>query len=145
MSRRLIGLRNVVLLAVAWAVAWAPIAILVGVFVIDPDNSMDEMWIVVGAYPAFICAVIFSGLLALAGTRLDEVSLTRAGVWGAIAGLMVGAIPFTLGTPDPDNADWLGLAVMGSFALMSAASAVASSMLVRFRRRERRRATANAA
>jgi ABC-type dipeptide/oligopeptide/nickel transport system permease subunit len=142
MTRSLKGFRNAILLGIAWAVVWAPIAVLLGVFVIDPDNSMDEMWFVAGAYPGFLCAVIFSGLLGLAETGLDEVSLPRAGAWGAVTGVMVGALPFALGSPKASNPDWLGVAVMGSFALMSAASAIGSALLTRIAKREVRGAYA---
>lgn len=144
MTQALKGFRNIILLALAWAVVWAPIAVVLGTFVIDPDNSMDEMWVAVGAFPAVLCAVIFSGLLALAETGLEQVSLPRAAAWGAVTGVLVGAIPFGLGTPNPNNADWLGLAVMGSFALMSSASAVGSAMLTRIANRESRGVAANA-
>src|SRR5687768_1921835 len=107
MTEVLKGFRNAVLLGLAWAVVWAPIAIVLGTFVIDPDNSMDEMWFAVGAFPAMLSALIFSGFLALAETGLEEVSLPRAGAWGGVAGVMVGAIPFASGTPNPNNADWL--------------------------------------
>lgn len=131
MTQSLKRIRNAVLLGLAWAVVWAPIAVVLGVFVIDPDNSMDEMWFVIGAYPGFLCAVIFSGLLGIAGRKLDDVSLPRAGAWAGVSGVLVGAIPFALGSPSPDNSDWLGLAVMGSFALLSATSAIGSVLIAR--------------
>lgn len=62
MPRSLKNVRNAVLLGLAWTVAWAPIAVLLGVFVIDPDNSMDEMWVAIGAYPGFLCGVLFYAL-----------------------------------------------------------------------------------
>jgi hypothetical protein len=139
------GFGNAVLLGAAWAIVWAPIAIVLGTFIIDPDNSMDEMWFAVGAFPAVLCALLFSGFLALAETGLEEVSLPRAGAWGAVAGVMVGAIPFASGTPNPNNADWLGLAVMGSFALLSAASAIGSALLIRIANRESRAARSSLA
>ena len=60
-----------------WAVVWAPIAVLVGV-IVDPDDSMDEMWVVIGAYPGFLSGVIFSAVLAIAEGRRgrDEPSLS---------------------------------------------------------------------
>ena len=51
------GLRRVraaVVMGLLWAVIWAPAAILLGTLVIDPDNSMDEMWVMVGAIPGFL-------------------------------------------------------------------------------------------
>lgn len=134
--------RDAVLLGLAWAVVWAPIAVLLGVFVIDPDNSMDEMWFVVGAYPGFLCGVIFSALRGLGEgrRRLDELSLPRAGTWAAVSGVLVGALPFALGTQNPDNPAWLGIAVVGSIALLSVVSAVGSVLLARIAKQRELRA-----
>lgn len=129
-------------MGLAWAVVWAPIAVLLGVFIIDPDNSMDEMWFVVGAYPGFLCGVLFSALRGLGEGRrsLGELSLPRAVVWAAVSGVLVGAIPFALGTPNPTNPDWLGMAVIGSVAVLSAASAIGSVLLARTARKRELRA-----
>ncbi len=133
-----------VALGLAWAVVWAPIAVVIGTTIVDPDYSMDEMWVVVGAYPGFLCAVIFSALLGMAerGRRLDELSLARAGGWGALAGVMVGVFPFLVGTPTSSIPLWqLCLAVVGSIVLMSALSAVGSAWLLRIIRSIRPRPT----
>jgi hypothetical protein len=117
---------------------WAPIAVVIGTTIVDPDNSMDEMWVVVGAYPGFLCALIFSALLGIAdrGRRLDALSLARAGSWGALAGVLVGVFPFLVGTPTSSVPLWqLGLAVIGSIVLMSALSAVGSAWLARLARK----------
>ena len=130
-------IRDAILLGLAWALVWAPVAVLIGTLIIDPDNSMDEMWVAVGAYPAFLSAVIFSAVLAIAerGRRLDELSLARAGLWGALAGLIVGVFPFTVGTSTSALPLWqLAAAVTGTITLMSAASAVASASIIRRRR-----------
>lgn len=133
MPRSLKSFRNAFLLGLAWAVAWAPVAVLLGIFIIDPDNSMDEMWVVIGAYPGFLCGVLFYALRGLGegGRQLSELSLPRAAAWAAVSGVLVGAVPFALGTPAPDNPSWLGLAVMGSFTSMSVASAVVSVLIAR--------------
>lgn len=128
------GIGRAAALGLAWAVVWAPIAVVIGTTIVDPDNSMDEMWLTIGAYPGFLCAMIFSALLGIAerGRRLDEVSLVRAAAWGALAGVLVGAFPFTVGTPTSSVPLWhLGLAIIGSIALMSVLSAVASASLAR--------------
>ena len=51
MKKWLRRIRGAVLMGLAWAAVWAPVAVLLGTFVVDPDNSMDEMWVAVGAYP----------------------------------------------------------------------------------------------
>lgn len=134
--------RDAVLLGLAWAAVWAPIAVLLGVFVIDPDNSMDEMWFVVGAHPGFLCGVIFSALRGLGeGNRgLAELPLPRAVVWAVVSGVLVGALPFALGTQNPDNPAWLGIAVVGSIALLSVISAVGSVLLARIAKKRELRA-----
>lgn len=128
----------------AWAVVWAPIAVLIGTLVIDPDNSMDEMWPAIGAYPGFICGVLFYAMLGVAerGRRLEELQLSRAALWGTVAGLLVGALPFAIGEWTVELPLWLwATTVIGSITLLSAASAV-GSVLVRqsLRRRVLRRA-----
>lgn len=135
--------RGALLLGLAWAGVWAPIAVLLGVFVIDPDNSMDEMWFVVGAYPGFLCGVIFSGLRGVGEGRrgLAELSLPRAGVWAVVGGVLVGALPYALGTQNPENPSWLGIAVVGSIALLSLLSAVGSVLLARIAKQRELRAT----
>ena len=110
-------------IGLAWAVAWAPFALMVGVLIIDPDNSMDEMWPAIGAYPGFLSGVVFCAVLAMAqrGRRLGELPLSRAAAWGALSGALVGLLPFAIATPKS-----AGVVALGSIAAMSALSAVAS-------------------
>ncbi len=126
-------IRSTVSMGLAWGVAWAPIAVLLGVFVIDPDNSMDEMWFIVGAYPGFLCGALFSALRGLGegDRRLDQLSLPRAGAWAVVSGVLVGALPFALGSQNPENPSWLGLAILGTISLLSAVSAVGSVLIAR--------------
>lgn len=60
-----------------------------------------DIWIPVFAYPGFIGGVIFYVLLRLAwlSSRFDELSLPQNTALGAVAGLLVGMLPFILGTP----------------------------------------------
>lgn len=126
-SRRV---RTAALTGVAWALLWAPVAVLIGTRIIDPDNSMDEMWVAIGAYPGFLCGVLFSALVGLPEKlrKIAEISLGRAAALGALSGLIVGTWPFLLGTSGSQLPLWqLALFVITSFALMSAASAVVSA------------------
>jgi hypothetical protein len=127
------SVRNAVLIGLAWAVVWAPIALVIGITLIDPDNSMDEMWPVIGAYPGFLSAVLFCTLVAIAERRhgLAEISLPRAASWGALSGLIVGLLPFLVGTANPQAPNWLPAAIIGSIALMSVLSAIATTMFAR--------------
>lgn len=127
-------------IGLGWAVAWAPVAVLLGIGVIDPDNSMDEMWVAIGAYPGFISGVIFSTLLGIAerGRGLDELPLPRAGFLGAAAGLPVGGFVFALGGSGSALPLWqFAGAFLGIVVLLSALSAVGSALVVRSLRRRR--------
>lgn len=138
MKKWLRRVRGAVGMGLTWAVVWGVAAVLMGLLV-DPDGSMDEMWVAIGAYPGFLGGVVFSAVLAIAARRrrLDELSLPRVAGWGAVAGLLVGSIPFVLGDPQTDVPVWLlGTLVIGSITLLSAASAAGSLALAR--RAERR-------
>ena len=126
-------IRGAIVLGLAWAVIWAPVAVLVGL-VVDPDGSADEMWPAIGAYPGLLCGVLFSLLLGIAYGRrgLGELTLVRAGAWGAAAGVLVGVLPFTIGESTSRLPLWqLAATVIGSFTVLSAVSAIGSAMLAR--------------
>lgn len=126
-------IRGAVLVGLTWAAAWALVAVLLGM-VVDPDGSMDEMWVAIGGYPGFLCGALSSAVLGIAGDRrrLDELPLFGVGAWGAAAGLLVGVLPFVLGEPTSEIPLWLlGTAVVGSITLLSAVSAIGSALLSR--------------
>ncbi len=127
-------IRGAVLMGLAWAVVWAPVAVLIGTLIVDPDDSMDEMWVAVGAYPGFLCGALFSTVLGIADgrRRLDVLSLSRVGAWGAASGLLVGLFPLILGTPSTQRPLWFWAAVIiGPVTLLSAVSAIVSALLAR--------------
>ena len=133
MKKWLKRIRAAVVMGLIWALVWAPVAVLIGM-IVDPDDSMDEMWPAIGAYPGFLGGVVFSILLGIAARRrpLHELSLPRVALWGAIAGALVGAFPFTVGDSSSDRPLWLLAAVViGSISLLSAASAAGSLALAR--------------
>ena len=116
-----------------WAAVWAPVGVLVGL-VIDPRGAMDEMWFLVFGYPGLLGGVVFSGVLAMQERkrRVTELSVPRVGAWGAVAGLLVGTLPFLLGTATgrvPLGA--LFGAVVGSTTLLSALSAAGTVAIAR--------------
>jgi hypothetical protein len=124
-------------MGLTWAAVWAPVAVLIGL-VVDPDGSMDEMWPAIGAYPGFLGGVVFAAVLAIVGRRrrFEELSLSRFAGWGAVAGLLVGALPFVVGEPTTELPLWLlGGVVIGSITLLSAASATGSLALARMAQR----------
>src|SRR4051794_26810298 len=99
MTKWLRRIRGALGMGLTWAVGWAVVAVLIGLAV-DRDGSMDEMWPAIGAYPGFLGGVVFSVVLAIAARRrrLGELSISRVAAWGAAAGLLVGVLPFTIGT-----------------------------------------------
>lgn len=125
--------RGAVLMGLTWAVVWAPVGVLVGL-VVDPDGSMDEMWVAIGAYPGFLVGVLFSIALSVLARRrrFDELSVGRFAAWGAAAGLLVGALPFTIGEAASQTPLWLlGAVVVGSTTALGALSAAGSLALAR--------------
>ncbi len=126
-------IRGAVLMGVTWAVVWVPVALLISM-IVDPDGSMDEPWILAGAYPGFLSAVVFSVVIWIAERRrrFDELSFTRVGALGAVAGLLVGMVPFVAGSNSTNLPTWLlMLAIIGPITLLSAVSAGGSLALSR--------------
>ena len=139
MTKWLRGIRDVALMALAWAAAWAPIGVLLGL-IVDPDGSMDEMWVAVGGYPGFLCGAVFCAVLV--GTkgcrRFDELPASRVGALGAASGVLVGSLPFVLlaSNQTASLSGWLvGSLVFGSIVLLSAVSAAGSLALAKWWRR----------
>lgn len=139
MKRGVRAAAHALAIGLAWGIAWAPIAVLIGTLVIDPDNSMDEMWAAIGAYPGFLSGVGFCVLVALAerGRRPGDLPLSRATTWGALSGALVGLVPFASSTPRS-----LGAATLACIAGMSAISAAAT--VAWLRRAARKRSVASA-
>jgi hypothetical protein len=128
-------IRRAFLLALTWAVLWAPLGVLAGM-IMDPDGTMDEPWPALGAYPGFLCGLVFCAVLGVIDRqrRLAELSLARVGVWGAVSGLLVMTPLFTglLGTPNTEHALWHArYIILGAVILLSSVSAIGSVALAR--------------
>ena len=126
-------IRRTVLTALTWGVVWAPLGVLTG-SIWDPTDSMDEPWIALGAYPGFLCGLVFCAVLAIADGRhrLDELSPFRAGAWGAFSGLLVMALPMTglAGTPNTEHPFWQWrFMIVAAVILLSSISALGSVLL----------------
>ncbi len=80
MEKWLIRIGRGVGMGLGWGAAWVPVSLLVGLLIIDPDNSMDEPWVLAGMYAGFLCGAVFSAVARTADgrRRLDELSLSRA-------------------------------------------------------------------
>jgi hypothetical protein len=128
-------IRRAFSIAVIWGVLWAPLGVLTGM-IWDPNDSMDEPWIALGAYPGFLCGLVFCAILAISDgrRRLDEVSPSRAGAWGAFSGLLLMALPMTgiLGTVNTEHPFWQWrFMIVGAVVLLSSLSAVGSVLVAR--------------
>jgi hypothetical protein len=137
MKKWLKRVRSALVMGLIWALAWAPVGVLIGM-IVDPNDSMDEMWFLVGAYPGFLGGAVFATVLGIAARhrRFEELSIGRCAAWGAGAGLLVGVLPFFLGSPTSAIPSWLlALVVIGSLTLMSAVSAAGSLALARMAER----------
>lgn len=140
MTKWLRRIRNAALMALAWAAAWAPVGVLLGL-IVDSDGSMDEMWVAVGGYPGFLCGVVFSVVLGVSRgrRRLAELPASRVRASGAASGVLVGSLPFVLLTSNQTGSlsGWmLGSLVAGSIVLLSVVSAAGSQALARWWRRK---------
>jgi hypothetical protein len=119
-----------------WAVLWAPLGVLVGM-TFDPNDTMDEPWLALGAYPGFLCGVVFCAVLGIAARHraLATWPLSRVAAWGAASSLLVMAPIFTglLGTPNTDHAFWRWrFSIFAAVVLLSSISAVGSVLVMRW-------------
>lgn len=121
-------------LGVMWAIVWAAVGALVGV--LDRGRSIQALWLgpAIGIQPGFASGVMFSVLLGIVsvvrGSR--DLSSRTSMICGAIAGLIVGVLPFLINRPPSEAPLWLvGLVVIGSMTLLSVVLAAGSMPLVR--------------
>ena len=134
MKQSLRRIRGAIGVGITWALAWAPVAVFVGTQIIDPQDTMEEMWVMVGVLPGFFSGVIFSIVLGIFARRrrLDDLSIPRVAGWGAIAGLLIGILPFVIGDTDGSPPAWLLAAIIiPSFTLLSTLSAAATLAVAR--------------
>ena len=128
-------IRGAVGICIVWAAVWAAAGTLTGKLV-DPDGSMDGIWLgpAIGVQPGLLGGVVFSAVLGIAapGRRLHELSLSQVGAWGAMAGLLVGVLPFAINQPPSEFPLWLvGAAVVGSMTLLGSVTAAVCLALAR--------------
>jgi hypothetical protein len=117
-------------MGLAWAIAGAAVG---GLFeAIDnvlpgalPFISRVDMWPQTLAIPGFLGGVVFSAVLAIAGSRrrFSELSLPRFAAWGTVAGVLLGGLGMALGAP----AIFMGIMALGS-AITASGSLVLARM-----------------
>ena len=132
MEKWLIRICRAAAMGLGWGVAWVPVSVIVG-GLIDPDDSMDEPWLIAGMLAGFPCGVVFSAVAGIADGRraLDQLSVSWAGARGVVSGLLVGGLWLVVALlSDPPK--WLleGI-VVGSVTLLSAVSGVGTALLAR--------------
>jgi hypothetical protein len=126
-------MRGALALGVIWAVAWGFVGFLMEIFV-DPHGRIADIWPAVLGYPAFFGGVFFSFVLGMAarGRKFHELSFARFAAWGALAGLLVGMLPFVLGSPAGNISAWrLAVLIIPPITLLTAVSAVGSLAIAR--------------
>ena len=142
MAKWLRHIRGAVLMGLAWVGVWAPIGVLIGL-IVDSDGAMDEMWVAVGGYPGFLCGAVFFTVLGVPEDSLrfdlsNELPLSRVCAKGATSGVLVGMLPFVLGSIETGVLPvWLlGVLIIASITLLSAVSAAGSLALAKWWRRK---------
>ena len=137
MERWITCFSRAVMMGLAWAAVWILISMMAGPFYageLEPEHIGGPL------YAGVICGTIFSGLAGIASgrRRLGELSPSRAAAWGAISGLLVGALPFVIGDQHApgDRPLWiLPVVVMSSLTVLGAISAAVSLPVARWWKR----------
>lgn len=125
MNRFFRRLRGALGLGLLWGLGGAVAGgVIEGVLNLLPGSDLllgVDMWPAALAIPAFLAGIVFSIVLAIVERRrsFDELKLPRLALWGAIGGLLLGAI---VGLP---------FAVIAALSLTSGASAAGSLALAR--------------
>ena len=119
-------------MGLAWAAAWMPLGLIVG-FIVDRDGKMDEPWIAVGAYPGFLCGLVFAVMAGYASHRgsLGELSYSEAAFRGAASGLQVGAFWFAVVLISDPPRGLFEAGIVAGIALASALSGAAAVLVAR--------------
>jgi hypothetical protein len=80
---------------------------------VDPEGKVQDVWPTLLAIPGLIGGIIFAGSLMMIerGRSLEEVSLLRFALWGAVTGFVLGVltIPAKVGDVSPGAAGMIGI------------------------------------
>ncbi len=111
-------------MGIIWAIGWAVVGGAVMEGIVDPHGRIVDMWPQLLGMAGFIGGVFFSTVLGIAGSRrkFEELSLIAFGVWGAVAGVLLGMVAIAVGT---------GVMIIAPMALLCAGSAASSLALAR--------------
>lgn len=136
MKKWLRRIRGALGMGLTWGIGWGCVGMLGEVF--DPHGRIIDIWPAVFAYPGFLGGVVFSMVLWVAEgrRRFDQLSVPRFGALGACAGVLLGLVPFVLGTPTSELPLWVvGGIVIGFTTSLCAISAAGSLALARMAER----------
>lgn len=144
MEFRTASLVGALAMGLTWAVAWAvPAGVIEAIDNIAPSahgfTRQVDMWPQTLGLPGLVAGVVFSVLLL--GTegrrRFAEVPLLRGGAWGAVAGLLVGALVVWVVAPGLSEPASLAVSLAGIAAVLGALSGASSILLFRYVARRR--------
>jgi hypothetical protein len=124
-------IRGALVLGLIWAAVWGAVGMLMEIFV-DPHGRIADIWPAVLGFPAFFGGAFFFFVLGYAerSRGFNELSIPRIALWGALAGLMVSALPLLLSTPA--GGDWKVVPIIaGPISLLTALSAAGSLAIAR--------------
>lgn len=117
------------------ALIWGGAGALLGFFMeafVDPHGRIVDIWPAMLGFPGFFGGLIFSVVLAIAERRrrFDELSVARVGAWGAVAGVLLGMLPFVVGDTSGDVSPLqLGAVLVSSMAILISGLAAGSMAL----------------
>jgi hypothetical protein len=119
-------------MGLTWFAGWVAVGFLMEF--VDPNGQVADIWPAVLGLPGFFGGVVFSVVLrvAAADRRFDELSLPRFGALGAVAGMLLGLIPFAIGDASGSMPVWqsVGL-IVGFTTALCAVSATATLAIAR--------------
>jgi hypothetical protein len=94
--------RGVLGTAFTWAIAWTGLGAGLGILAGIPFNYLIPMALN-GAASGFIAGASFAVILSVAErhSTLENLSLRRVALWGAVGGLLLSFIPMAFGVPVP--------------------------------------------
>lgn len=102
MNRLLKRVRGVLGTAFTWALAWVGLGAGLGALAGYPLSFLFRMALNSSA-AGFVAGASFAVILSVAerNNSLEDLSLRRVAIWGAVGGLLVSVIPMAFGVPLP--------------------------------------------
>lgn len=141
MKKSLQRIRGAVGIGLSWATAWAPVGALTGWatanFLGLPQGGVTASYTVLFGTLGLIGGTLFSTVLSLAEGRrsFGELSLPRFVAWGAVGGLLLGALAVSAGLPGAGFTT-LGAVMAGAATLLGAGSAAGTLLIARAARND---------